>query len=329
MRFKFLLPSLIVVLIISGAILPFKVKASSPDDISVATTPQNPAPNENTTITLSSYVDDLNSVLISWSVDGKKITSGIGDKSFSLNAPSALGKKTTVIATISLSDGDLSETIVIKPAVMVMLWQADSSYVPPFYKGKAMPSPNSEIKVVALPEIKNSSGFVDPKNMTYSWQLDQTNDENNSGYGKNYYVYTSDYLDNSNNASVTATTLDNQDSIDGSVDVTTTTPKIEFYKNDPTLGTLWNQALSDGQQISGNEIIQAAPYFISPKDLQIPFLTFAWTINDQSVAVPDNSKNFLPVQTQTGVSGTAKIDLIVNNIHDLVQTASKEINVNF
>jgi len=33
---------------------------------------------------------------------------------------------------------------------MVLLWQADDSYVPPFYEGKALPSPNSEIKVVAM-----------------------------------------------------------------------------------------------------------------------------------------------------------------------------------
>ena len=328
MRFKFLL-LLVMVFVTFAVILPFQANASSPDDISVITTPANPAPGQNTTITLSSYVDNLNSVPISWSVDGKKVSSGIGVNSFSLFAPSTLGKKTTVIATISLSDGDLNETIVIKPAVMVMLWQADDSYVPPFYKGKALPSPDSEIKVVALPEIKTSSGLVDPKNMTYDWQLDQTNDENSSGYGKNSFTYVSDYLDNSNNASVTATTLDQQNSIAGSVDVTTIMSKIDFYKNDPVLGTIWDQAFPDGQQISGNAIIEAAPYFISPKDLRIPFLSFAWTINDQPITVPDYRKNFLPVQTQAGISGTAKIDLTVNNIHSLVNTASKEINVNF
>jgi len=128
---------------------------------------------------------------------------------------------------------------------------------------------------------------------------------------------------------VTATTLDQQNSTSGSVNVLTVNPKIEFYKNDPTLGTIWEQALENGHQVTGNETIQAAPYFISPGNIRIPFLNFAWSINDAQVSVPIYSDNLLPVATQAGTSGMAKIDLTVNNIHDLVQTATKEINVNF
>ncbi len=174
MKFRFLLLLLVTIIITTGVISPFKVSASSPSDVSISTVPENPAPNQNVTITLSSYVDDLDSVLITWTVNGKNSSSGIGDKSFSLIAP-ALGQKTTVIATISLSDGDLNETIPITPAIMTMLWQANDSYVPPFYEGKALPSPDSEIKVVAMPEIKNGSSFVNPTNMTYDWQLDENN----------------------------------------------------------------------------------------------------------------------------------------------------------
>lgn len=326
MKFRFLI--LITTILTIGIVLPFKASASSPSDISVATSPANPTPNQNVTITLSSYVDDLNNVLISWSVNEKKSVSGIGDKTFSLTAP-ALGQKTTVVATISLSDGDLNETITIKPAIITMLWQANDSYVPPFYEGKALPSPDSEIKVVAIPEIKDGSTLVDPTNMTYDWQLDQTNDEDNSGYGKDSYVYVSDYLDNSNNVSVTASTLDQNDSVEGSVDVSNVAPKIDFYKNDSTLGTIWDQAISDGYQVTGNEILQAAPYFISPKDLRIPFLTWTWSINNQQITVPTYSDTLLPLQLQAGVHGASKIDLEVSNIHSLVNTASKEINVNF
>lgn len=328
MKFKFILLSLVVIVIMMGVVLPLKTRASSPSDVSVSMSPENPAPNDNVTITLGSYVDDLNSVLISWSVNGKSSLAGVGQKSFSVNAP-ALGQTTTITATISLSDGDLNEVATIKPAIMTMLWQADDSYVPPFYEGKAMPSPDSTVKIVALPEIKNGSSFVNPNNIVYSWSLDSTADANSSGYGKNYYTYVSDYLNSSNNVSVTASTLDQQNVIDGNINVSTKTPKIDFYKNDPTLGTIWEQALSDGHQVTGNEIIQAAPYFISPQEIRIPFLTFTWSINGEQIAVPSYSKNFLPLQLQTGVHGTSDIGLEVDNIHSLVNTASKEISVQF
>ena len=332
MKSRFLLKYSITVLIFLGIVLvffPFKARAASADDVSIDMSPENPTPNENTTVTLSSYTYDLNSVLISWSIDGKKISSGIGQKTFSLNAPASLGKEESVIATISLPDGDLKETISIEPSIMTMLWQANDSYVPPFYEGKALPSAASEIKIVAMPEIKDGSSLVDPKNMTYSWQLNETNDEDNSGYGKNYYTYVSDYLDGLDNTTVTVQTLDQKYSTSGSLDVKTIDPKIDFYINDPSLGTLWEQALSDGYTVVGNQTIQAAPYFISPKDLHIPVLTFSWSVNDQPVSVPVYTENLFPVIAQVGTSGTSKISLEVDNVHSLTDTVSKDLNVQF
>jgi uncharacterized protein (UPF0333 family) len=329
MKLKFLLLYLVIALIVSGVILPFKAKASSPSDISINMSPENPAPNENTTIALSSYTYDLNSVLISWSVNGKNTSSGIGQKSFSINAPSVLGAKTTVVATIALADGDLKETIIIKPSIMTLLWQANDSYVPPFYKGKALPSPQSEVKVVAMPEIKNGSKTMDPTNLVYVWKQDYNNNQDGSGYGKNSFVYTNDYLDNSNNIDVTAGTTDQQFSSEASLDIGTYQPKILFYKNDVNMGTLWENILADGHKVTGDETIEAAPYFISPQDIRIPTLNWTWSINDNLVNILGFRNNLLPLKVQAGVSGTSKINLEINNNYKIFETASKEINVNF
>lgn len=330
MKFRFSLISLsigLLVIIILGTFLPFSAKATSVD-ILITMTPENPAPGENVNITLKSYVNNLDSVLISWSVDGKNVSSGIGKKSFSLNAPNA-GGETSVIATTSLPDGAIDTKIIIRPSVMVLLWQAMDSYVPPFYKGKALPSPDSSVKVVALPEIKSGSSVVNPKNMTYFWKKDYTNNQDGSGYGKNSFTYINDYLENSNNVGVTASTLDQKYSSDASIDIGMTNPKIIFYKNDPNLGIIWEQALSDGHKIVGNEILQAAPYFISPSDIRIPTLTWDWFINDNLVNAPVYRKNILPLQAQAGASGTSKIRLEINNMEKIFESATKEINVNF
>ena len=163
-------------------LFPFLASAASPSSISVNIAPENPAPNENTEIILSSYSYNLDSVLISWSVDGKAVSSGIGKKSFSATAPEA-GKQTTISASISLPDGTIQKTIILRPAVMLLLWQGTDSYVPPFYRGKAMPGPGSEIKVVAMPEIKSGSQTVNPRNMVYTWKEDYTIMPAASGYG--------------------------------------------------------------------------------------------------------------------------------------------------
>jgi len=328
MKLKFLLLNLIILIIISGTFSPLKVRAVSSADILVNMAPENPAPLENVNITLKSYVNNLDSVLISWSVNGKKVSSGIGQKSFSLNAPNA-GGETSVIVTTSLPDGAIDTKIIIRPSAMILLSQAMDSYVPPFYKGKARPSPDSSVKVVALPEIKSGSSLVNPKNVTYLWKKDYTNNQDGSGYGKNYFIYTNDYLEDSNNIGVTASTIDQKYSSTGSLDIGMTKPKILFYKNDPKIGTLWEQTLSDGHKILGNEVLVAEPYFISPNDLRIPTLTWDWFINDETVNAPIYKKNTMPLQVQAGTSGSSKIRLEINNTEKIFESASKEINVEF
>jgi hypothetical protein len=201
MKFRFLL--LIVALVLFGKM----AYADSSTSIIVDMVPNNPAPYENVNINLNSYSYNLDSVLISWSVDGKNVSSGIGKKSFSTTAPRA-GGETKVVATIYLPDGATETNITIKPSVMELLWQANDSYVPPFYRGKALPTPSSEVKVVAMPEIRTSAGLADSNNMTYAWKEDYTNNVDGSGYGKNFFLYTNDYLQDSNNILVTATTVD-------------------------------------------------------------------------------------------------------------------------
>lgn len=331
MRSRFLLLNLgagVLAIIILGTFLPFKAKAAVSTDILVNVAPENPNPDEAVNITLKSYVNDLNSVLISWSVNGKNISSGIGKKSFSLNAPSA-GGETNVTASISLPDGAVEKKITIRPAAMTLLWQAKNSYTPPFYKGKALPSPDSPVKVVALPEVRSGSGLLSPKNMTYLWKQDYNNNQDGSGYGKNSFTYINDYLEDSNNISVTTSTIDRKYSSTASIDVGMTNPKILFYKNDLTLGTLWEQALGNSHKIIGGEIIEATPYFISQSSLRTPILTWDWFINDQRVSPPVYRKNTMPLRAQTGVSGTSRIKLEITNKEKIFESASKEINVEF
>jgi len=328
MKFGFWPTCLIAVLLIWGIVLPFGAEAASTGSILIDVVPENPVPGENVTISLNSYANNLYTVLITWYVSGKNTLSGIGKKTFMLNAPNT-GSETNVTAVVALPDGTVEVKVVVRPATMELLWQAEDSYVPPFYRGKALPTADSEIKVVAMPEIKTNAGQINPKNLVYEWKKDYSNIKDGSGYGKNSFAYVNDYLDDSNNISVTASTADQAYSSTASVTVPIWEPKILFYKNDAELGTIWEQALNDGYRIEGAEILEAAPYFISPKDLRIPSLVWSWFINDAPVKIEGIKKNIIPLQAQSGISGTSKIRLEIGNKYKLFQNASKEINVDF
>lgn len=324
MRFIFLSICLIAVFGLFGT----TVQAASSSSILVNIMPPNPSPYEDVAISLNSYANDLDSVLINWSVNGKSVLSGIGRKLFSLKAPAA-GAETIVTAIIALPAGNIETRMIIRPSVMVLLWQANDSYVPPFYKGKALPSADSEIKVVAMPEVKISSGLIDPKNMTYAWKKDYTNDQGASGYGKNFFLYTNDYLEDSNSISVVASTVDQKYSSQASIAIGTAQPKILFYKNDNSLGTIWEKILANPHKIQGDETVVAIPYFISPKEIQNPRLIWNWFINDIIVNVLGFKKNLLPLKVQAGTSGISKLKLEIENRDKIFQTTSKEINIEF
>jgi len=303
-------------------------QAVSPSAISVNVAPANPAPYENVTITLSSFAANLDSVNIEWIMDGSTALSGIGKKSFSLNAKAA-NVDTKIEVRIFLPDGEINKNITIRPGVMILLWQANDSYVPPFYKGKALPTPGSEIKVVAMPEISVNKKLVNSKNMTYAWKQNYNNMQSSSGYGKNFFTFINDYLEGSDNVSVVASTVDQQSSSESNISINTTNPEIFFYKKDTAMGTLWEKELSNNHTIIGEEVIVAEPFFISPRDYRRPDLLFYWSIGNRSVSVPNYLKNIMPIKAGENASGTTKIKLEIENTDKIYQTAKKEININF
>jgi hypothetical protein len=93
---------------------------------------------------------------------------------------------------------------------------------------------------------------------------------------------------------------------------------------------MWNQALVDPHKIVGTtEVIRAIPYFISPKQLLNPSLVWNWYINDSLVNLTSFEKNLMPLQVQSGTSGTSKLRLEITNKDKIFQTTSKEINITF
>lgn len=326
MGLKYLLVCLVLVL---GVGFADPVLAVSPSSILVDVSPQNPSPNSNVNISLRSYAANLDSVQINWFINDKSALSGVGKKSLSLTIGDS-GTTTTVRARILLPDGQIEKTVVLKPSSMILLWQASDSYVPPFYKGKALPVSDSKIKVVAMPEIKTSANTsVNPKNMNYVWKKDLNNQPNESGYGKNFFIYSGSFLDSSNSISAIATTGDQKSQAEGQINITPTNPEIVFYKNDTSMGVLLDQALSNQYQIQGEETLAAIPYFISPKEIGRPELIWNWYINGILVENKNSKSNMIPLQVAGDSSGISTLKLEIENSYKIFQTAKKEISIQF
>ncbi len=306
----------------------FSLRASAQllqgNDLSLTLDPQYPGINTSVNASISSYVVDLNKTNISWILNGKTVSIGVGKKDFTFTTDNT-GATLTIGVSVETADGTVvNKEVTIIPTGVDMLWEAPDSYVPPFYKGKALLVGEAVAKVVAIPTGGDKGGII------YAWKQDDSLQADSSGYGKNSYLFKNSYLEKENVVEVTLSSLITGNNLGaGTITLTYIQPKINFYEKNPTLGTKWENALTDGFTINNTgETLVAEPYFFFPKDLTSNALNFQWLLNNSPVTTP-TPQNKLSVKPEAGTSGQALINLSLENVNTLFLNLTKTLNVNF
>lgn len=292
-------------------------------DINVEIVPENPRPYSDVTIKLSSYATDINSASIDWIVNNEKVLGGIGRAtySFKTNGPNS----PTIIKVNIVPQGgvQISKQVLIQPSEIEMLWQAVNSYTPPFYKGKALPISEGQIRVVAFPNTINVAK-ADKKNMVYAWNLNDESMQNDSGYGKDSFVFQNSILLNKEKIKLSVSSVDSSYNATGSLEVGVASPKLIFYRKSPINGTLYNTAIDGSTTMYEDEMtIVAEPYFLNRNsgDLQ-----YSWKINNDSIDAPSKETELTIRPSSRG--GYATIDLSVESATKLFQSIKNNMRVN-
>ncbi len=321
-------------LFILFSILPFAVSAQTfsaikESDVVVKLSPQIPGPNESVTITLQSYAIDLNKANISWTVNGKLTPSTeVGGKSIKITT-GGVGSTISVVAEIKGTGFEnITKNILIRPAEIDLLWEVKDSYVPPFYKGKALPSSESTIKVVAIPNIKTASGTkLKSTDFVFNWKRNFDSVQASSGYGKDSFEFKHSYFNKTENISLVVSGVSLPTGADSQLSLTPGSPKILFYEQSPLYGTQYQKELGQLFTMNTDETsIVAEPYFFSPKNVIYSDVQFKWNVNGASVS-NQSPKNVLPVR-KGGTGGSSKLTITVESITKLFQSATKTLFVN-
>ncbi len=297
------------------------------NDVSVDFFPELPQANEEVLFRIKSNLVNLTSADITWSVDGKKAKSGVGITTFSIRTKD-VGVQTKINVTIFAVGGyAINKEIVIVPSSLDILWETVGSNVPPFYKGKALPTNMATIKYVAIPNVKNGSGtFVNPKEFVYRWEKDYELDIDSSGYGKNTYTVDMGIIDDSENVGVTSNLRGGGGSAQKYITTGVYDPKIVWYANSPLFGPQFERAINDGFTIKSSDVsIFAEPFFTSPKGLVDGNLSYNWQLNSEELG-PQKTGNILTMHRNNNNQGTAEVKLTIENdakrLQDLVSTLS-------
>ncbi len=308
------------------------LSAKLPDDvkeqISIDIFPEVPRPGDRVTITVSAYGGiDVNSSLIDWIVDGKSTLKGVGKKSFSFYPPGN-GKLNTVELHIKPQYGpEVIRTFKFNPSEVDVLWQADT-YTPPFYKGKALYTPQADVQFVAMPNITKKSGSkIQPQNTVYGWEMDYTADAANSGYGVNNYNFSGSILAKPTHVKVTAyDPLDQSSTGVGSLDLENIQPLLLMYEVHPTYGPLFNTAATGAFNFSQSDIqLGAYPFFYSAAAKNN--VTYDWAINSTPISNIPKNQDFLVLQKLKEENGQSTVSVSASNGDKVLQQANTSLDL--
>lgn len=305
-----------------------QIEVPSTTDINIELIPSSPKPNELVSASITSYSTDINSAKITWSVNGKTQKSGVGEKGFIFNSGDT-GTTNIIYISVKTKEGELIErSLTVSPVSVDLIWQNDS-FVPPFYKGKALYSHQNKITFIALPHIFDNGKEVSPKNLIYTWKKNGSVVDSASGYGKNTYTTEGSVISRTLNIEVNVTSPTTNAGGYAHTIVTPIEPSIVFYKKNPLYGIEFQTALSGAVNIkNSNEInILAVPFFFGVTDKKSIDLTYIWSINGSEISNTGSSNQVF--RKKEGTEGNSFISLSIENSNKILQYASADFNLVF
>jgi hypothetical protein len=290
------------------------------DALQLSVSPSYPESNSEYTVTLQSYTVQKNT--ISWFVNGKE---DIENRNKSTLTQKALnpGVKTLVIARITTNDGlRVEKSVTILPS-RVDLHVTSDSVVPPFYKGRSLPSNGNTVNVQALVFTGQN---IPSANYLYLWRLNGITQNGGAIRGGTSFSF-SPTLEKNVTVSVEVQNGEGKVLAQKSQSVELVQPELYFYENNPLRG-LSSITLNDPYTFISDEMtIRAEGYFMDPR-LQQASILREWKISNKVVTTPLDDPQEIIIRKE-GNSGSSKLSFHIRNLQQLLQGVEKSITLRF
>lgn len=323
---------LIIALMCGGSVLTAHTNSASAqtlpprvteNDISILINPESPDAFQDITITVRTFSIDLDIHYIEWFVDGERKKGGFGEKSIVVQTKD-YGEAVSVEARITTQEGILNKRITLRPATLDIMWEALNSYVPPFYKGKALPTVGAVLKLSAIPQHSVNGSLQSPNQFDYSWGWEYKNKATASGFGKSYMAIQNSILRNEENVSVAAQNISGTFYAERSIRVPITQPQTLLYDTISTIPRLVQNYATSNNRL----VLRAEPFYFSLlADGKPDSMLYEWKINN-TVTESRGLANILPIE----IAGSAQIlpiNLIIQHPRQLEQRQTVNAVINF
>ena len=290
-------------------------------DLSLTAEPQNPGPNSSVRLSVKSVLLDLERSAITWYANGVVIGSGVGVSETSV-VTGPLGTETLVRVETRGEDQSASATGVFRPTEIDLLWEADS-YVPPFYRGRALPSAGSNVRFFAVPRFKRVGGtsLVSPDDLIYTWKKGGKIIQSISGRGQHSVTFEAPTLLGPDTISVDVRTTDGVLQDSSSVRIPSVEPLLVLYENHPVFGILYHRALESPATVPEVETtFSVVPYFAPIQNPDDNSLVYKWQVGNTSIPSNPTYPSAITINAE-GTSGLARIQLAITHISNFFMRA--------
>jgi hypothetical protein len=195
-----------------------------------------------------------------------------------------MGDSQTVSATV-VQEGQRPFTLsrVINPTTLDLIVEA-SSYVPPFYGGRALGSARTPLRIIA---IANNGEILNPEELTYTWEHNETMLFGGPVRGKESVNIT---MPEYSGGYVKVAVFDSERQMvaETLMELEAITPEMHFYEENLLRG-LSELAVPNKLALIGNETtVHGEPYYLA-ESVSTDHVKFEWTINreDHENTSPD------------------------------------------
>lgn len=300
------------------------------EQITITQIPKIPQPGEQVNIRITGYTTDLNKAIISWTLNNKLISSSRGATSFTFTAPSSGDSSTLVITIQKEKGGTISKTIVVNPADVDLMYEAQT-YTHPFFKGKKEFTSESVIKYIALPNFVTSNGSkIADSNLVYTWKVNNSVQQSASGYGRNTFLVQGSLIERSSIITVDVSAVNSTLKASQSISIRSTTPDVVLYENNPLLGIVYEKAIKGTFLLNRPQVdFEAVPYFFSSEYINSSDIAYKWSINGIGITSKSPNENYLVLRNEKNEDGLANIAVSTEHITNILQTTRSTLKLDF
>lgn len=296
-------------------------------DILLSLSPVYPGPHEQVRVTAQTYSFDVNTIPLSWYVNGKLVKSSKGATVITITT-GAIGTPTTIkVIANPPTLTRYEKTLTIWPSDFQVLWYTDT-YTPVGYRGKALPVRGSIVTFSTLPLFVGKNGSYNPETLLYEWRVDNILQKNKSGRGEKTFSLP---ITKSKNVpprvSVRVYNEDKTITQEKHLLVAVREPELIFYELHPLRGPLYQQSFGNTYKIaSGGETqILAEPYYTSGRPID---LNFIWKIENTALTpTPTKHPEVLAYYTEAGSVADQNISLEIQNPFNILEQIRKSFRI--